>query len=70
MHRVTEEQLQKMGQMAVANIDDTLGRNRAIDSSIRPVNDQALIGRAYTVSTDPGDNLFIMQSIRHRQVIY
>ena len=67
MHRVTEEQLQKVGQMAVANIDDTLGRNRAIDSSIRPVNDRPLIGRAYTVSTDPGDNLFIYHAINQAQ---
>ena len=43
--------------MAVANIDDNMGRTGAIDGAIRPIGRGTLLGTAFTVRVPQGDNL-------------
>lgn len=43
----------------VANIDDCMGRQAAIHSTIKPVGKCNLVGPALTVKVPPGDNLML-----------
>jgi len=47
----------------VANIADCMNRMSCLNAKIRPVNDVALLGPAFTVKTRPGDNLLLSKAI-------
>jgi RraA family protein len=47
----------------VANIGDSMNRMSCLDASIRPVNEHALLGPAFTVKVRPGDNLMIHKAL-------
>ncbi|HEY3426918.1 MAG TPA: RraA family protein [Negativicutes bacterium] len=49
--------------IAVANIADCMNRAACIDSGIRPMNDQPLLGTAFTVKTRNTDNLLLNKAI-------
>ena len=47
----------------VANIADSMNRMSCMNTRIRPVNDVALLGPAFTVKTRPGDNLLLSKAL-------
>lgn len=47
----------------VANVDDCMDRNAAIDGSIRPLNKAVLLGTAFTVRVPAGDNLMFHKAM-------
>lgn len=49
--------------LPVANIDDCMNRISAVDSSIKPMNKEPLIGCAFTVKCPAGDNLMFHKAL-------
>jgi RraA family protein len=47
----------------VANIGDSVNRTFCMKPSIRPYNDNALLGPAFTVKVRPGDNLLLHKAL-------
>lgn len=58
--RPSRELIERFRELPVANIDDSMDRMQAIDSSIKPLGSQGrLLGPAFTVKVAQGDNLFL-----------
>ena len=57
--RLSLKKIEELKNLESAHIDDVLGRNRAISSEFKPVNNKRLAGNAFTVKTSAGDNLYI-----------
>ena len=55
--RPAPESVERFRGMAVANIDDCMGRIAAVDAAIEPVGRGHLLGTAFTVRLPQGDNL-------------
>jgi RraA family protein len=55
--------LQGFKNIPVANIGDSVNRMFCMHSSIRPVNENPLLGPAFTVKVRPGDNLLLHKAI-------
>ena len=55
--RPTPETVERFRGMAVANIDDCMGRIAAVEAAIEPVGKGQLLGTAFTVRLPQGDNL-------------
>ncbi len=49
--------------MAVANIDDCMGRTAAMHYRIRPMNKSKLLGTAFTIKVPEGDNLMFHKAM-------
>jgi regulator of RNase E activity RraA len=47
----------------VANIADNMNRMSCISAKIRPLNTASLLGTAFTVKVNPGDNLMLHKAI-------
>ncbi|CUH96813.1 hypothetical protein P22_2924 [Propionispora sp. 2/2-37] len=47
----------------VANIADNMNRMSCMDARIRPINETALLGPAFTVRSRPGDNLMLNKAL-------
>lgn len=61
--RPKRELVESFGSIPVANIADNMNRMSCIDAKIRPMNEVALLGTAFTVKTRPGDNLLLHKAI-------
>lgn len=61
--RVPGEILSQFADLPVANIDDCMGRNAAIDANIRPMNKAKVLGSAFTVRVPQGDNLMFHKAM-------
>ena len=58
--RPSKALIERFREAPVANIDDSMDRMQAIDSSIKPIGNQGkLLGPAFTVKVAQGDNLFL-----------
>ena len=55
--RPAKELVERFRDMAVANIDDNMGRIAAVDTAIEPIGKGQLLGTAFTVRVPQGDNL-------------
>lgn len=55
--RPSAETVEQFRGMAVANIDDCMGRMAAVDAAIEPIGSGQLLGTAFTVKVPQGDNL-------------
>lgn len=55
--RPVPEMVEQFRDMAVANIDDCMGRMTAVDAAIEPIGSGHLLGTAFTVKLPQGDNL-------------
>lgn len=55
--------IQGFRDIPVANIGDSMNHAFCMHSSLRPVNDNALLGPAFTVKVRPGDNLLLHKAI-------
>ncbi len=55
--RPPKELLDRFRNIPVANLDDCMGRQAAVNSSIKPIGKAGLVGPALTVKVSPGDNL-------------
>lgn len=64
-HRVSPENIEKYREIPTAVIGDCMARLLAAPASIRPMHagGTILAGPAYTVTTRPGDNLFVHKAI-------
>jgi RraA family protein len=49
--------------LPVANIGDSINRTFCMSASIRPFNENALLGPAFTVKVRPGDNLLLHKAL-------
>jgi RraA family protein len=49
--------------LPVANIGDSMNRTFCMHPSIRPYNDNTLVGPAFTVKVRPGDNLLLHKAL-------
>lgn len=55
--RPPKELIQQFQGIPVANLDDCMGRQAAVDSAIKPIGKPGLVGPALTIKVAPGDNL-------------
>lgn len=55
--------IQGFKDIPVANIGDSMNRMFCLDAAIRPVNDNPLLGPAFTVRVRPGDNLLLHKAL-------
>lgn len=55
--RPSKELIEKFRSIPVANLDDCMGRQAAVNSAIKPIGAAGLVGPALTVKVSPGDNL-------------
>ena len=51
--------IERFKNLPVANLDDCMGRQAAIDAAIKPVGRAGFVGPALTVKVPPGDNLML-----------
>jgi RraA family protein len=63
INRPERSLIQGFRNIPVANIGDCMNRMFCLDSSIRPVNDNPLLGPAFTVKVRPGDNLLLHKAL-------
>lgn len=61
--RPSEELVARFGGIPVPNLGDCMNRVAAISSHLRPMNKAPLLGTAYTVSCEAGDNLLFYYAI-------
>lgn len=61
--RANRETLEKFKDIPVANIADCMNRTSALSQEIRPVNNESILGTAFTVKVAQGDNLMFHKSM-------
>lgn len=49
--------------LPVANVADMMNRMFCLDARIRPINEQTLLGPAFTIKSRPGDNLLLHKAL-------
>ena len=65
--RPSRELIERYRNIPVPNIGDAMNRTAAIGSEIRPVNTAKLLGPAYTVRVQAGDNLMFYYALDNAQ---
>lgn len=61
--RANREMVEKFKDIPVANIADCMNRTSALSQEIRPVNEEYILGTAFTVKVAQGDNLMFHKSM-------
>lgn len=63
VNRPSKELIESFRGLPVANIADSMNRMFCMDAKIRPMNQVALVGPAFTIKVRPGDNLLLHKAL-------
>jgi len=61
--RCPKELIEGFRDLPVANIADNMNRMSCMDAKIRPINEEPLLGSAFTIKVRPGDNLMLHKAL-------
>lgn len=67
VNRSQRELVEAFADIPVANIADEMNRFFCVNAKIKPYNNNALLGCAFTVKTRPGDNLMLHKALEMAQ---